>query len=475
MGYKTTTIRLAPFSDKYKQYFERSKTARINVLEGAIRSGKTILNICAFSNYIDNHRSGGNFIASGISAGTAWEILAEGRGHSSANGEYGAPQGFGLLYMFAGRCRKTKIKNSDALVIKNSRGKLCRIMFVGAKNNGCFEPIRGLSIAGWIATELENHSTREGNDFIGFMFGRLLGAPDGKMFFDLNPSYPTNKMYTSYLDYYGRVDSAGYLGDEYNYLKCGIFDNAAFTKEQVEATLRLYQDKNSVMYKRDILGERACSSGLIFTGFASEQNKWVVSDLKTFASAITPQFISVGVDFGGCGSNTTFVATLVYNNYGGLLVVADDKIDMSSGLSDVDEFRSRLKDFIVFVNALMKGIAEVRYIFGDNADTVMVNEIRKVVRVLNLANQIRVQGCFKATIKERIKAKGALMSSNAWRVYRQASNVINSTATQVWNSDDGHEDERLDDGSVDIDTADAEEYSWSTFLKKLIDRSRRSD
>ena len=62
MSNMVQTIRLAPFSPKYVEYFNRSKTARINVLEGAIRSGKTILNICAFTNYLENHKHGGNFI-----------------------------------------------------------------------------------------------------------------------------------------------------------------------------------------------------------------------------------------------------------------------------------------------------------------------------------------------------------------------------------------------------------------------------
>ena len=466
MSNMVQTIRLAPFSPKYVEYFNRSKTARINVLEGAIRSGKTILNICAFTNYLENHKHGGNFIASGVSAGNAWEILAECRGHNSEDGKYGAPSGYGLMYMFAGRCKKTKVKHSDALAIRNRYGKECRVIFVGAKNRGCIEAIRGLTISGWIATELENHSTDEGNDFIGFMFGRLLGASDGKMFFDLNPSYPTNKMYTDYIDYYGDPESPGYLGDEFNYLKCGIFDNAAFTKEQVEETLKLYKDKNSVMYQRDILGNRACAQGLIFTSFANNPSEWTIDNMFEYTKLVSPQFISIGVDFGGNGSNTVFVATLFYNNYQGIFILADDKIDMSTGTSNSLEFRERLQDFISLVKGY--GIAPIKFIFGDSADTVMCNDIKYVVKHMGMANQIRVKGSVKLTILERIHAKSLLLASRHWFVYKAAKNVIGSTATQVWDSREGHEEERLDNGSVDIDTADAEEYSWSCFLQQLV-------
>lgn len=463
---KKQSIRLAPFSQKYIEYFNRSKEAKINVLEGSIRSGKTILNICAFVNYLDNHESGGNFIASGVSAGVAWEILAECRGHSSEDGKYGAEHGFGLLYMFGGRCKKTKIKHSDALVIKNRKGKECRIIFVGAKNRGCIELIRGLTIAGWLATELENHSTDDGNDFIGFMFGRLLGAPDGKMFFDLNPSFPTNKMYTEYLDPYGDPNSEMYLGEDYNYLKCGLFDNAAFTKKQIEDTLRLYKDKTSVMYQRDILGNRACAQGIIFQSFAKTPGEWIVNDLSSFLADKTPQFISIGVDFGGNGSDTSFVATLFYNNYHGVVIIADDKIDMSSGSVNSFEFRDRLLNFLMSVIAI--GVAQIRYIYCDSADTVMKNDVKWVWKQLKMANSCRIIGSKKDKIRNRINCKNILISSKHWHVMKNCVNVINSTSTQVWDSRDGHEDERLDNGSVDIDTADAEEYSWSAFMDKLI-------
>ena len=42
-------------------------------------------------------------------------------------------------------------------------------------------------------------------------------------------------------------------------------------------------------------------------------------------------------------------------------------------------------------------------------------------------------------------------------------NVIKSTATQLW--DPQNPDRRLDNGTCDIDTADAEEYAWERFIK----------
>ena len=451
------SIRLAPFKPQYVEYIKKSDTSFINVLEGAIRSGKTIVNLIAFSRYLDQHKSGGIFVASSTTSGLAWEILAECRGHNSLDGKYGAEQGFGLLYLFGGRCRRTKIKGSPALEIINKQKQKCSIVFVGAKNKGCVEAIRGLSIAGWIGTELENHSTEEGDDFVGFMFGRMMGASDGKCFLDLNPSYPSNKMYTEYLDKFEKNEEISY-----NYLKCGIFDNSAFTREQVEQILALYTDKASVMYKRDILGERAAASGCIFGMFAMDKDKWLIKDLDNLPKSA---FISLGIDFGGNGSNTAFVATIISRDYKYVMPLLDDEIDMSNQENaTVGVYRTRLEEFINKVKSLNTNIP-ILYAYCDSADTVMVNETVLLLR--KISSQTRVHGCSKRTIKERIKLKSALISTMHWKVYHLCTYIIKSTSEQVWNSKEGHQDERLDDGSCDIDIADAEEYSWSAFYDKL--------
>jgi hypothetical protein len=454
---KQKSIRIAPFKDKYLDYLNKCESYEINCLEGAIRSGKTIVNLIAFSHYIDNHSTGGIFVASSTTSGIAWEILAECKGHQSEDGKYGADQGFGLLYLFKGRCKRTKLKGSPAIEIINKKKKKCSILFVGAKNKGSIESVRGLTISGWIATELENHICVDGDDFLGFMFGRLMGASECKIFLDLNPSYPTNRMYTEYLDEFIKKDDVSF-----NYCKCNIEDNPAFTRKQIDKTLALYKDKNSIMYKRDILGERAAASGCIFSSFATIPNNWVLDDLSTLPSN---SFITLGIDFGGNGSNTGFVATIISWDFKHVVPIVDDEIDMSNqDNATVGVYRERLRLFIEKVKALNTGY-NILYCYCDSADTVMVNETRILLR--KVSPTTRVYGCSKRTIKERIKLKSAMMSTKHWQVYKDCKYIINSTATQIWNSKVGHEDERLDDGTCDIDIADAEEYSWSAFYDKL--------
>ena len=66
-----------------------------------------------------------------------------------------------------------------------------------------------------------------------------------------------------------------------------------------------------------------------------------------------------------------------------------------------------------------------------------------------------------------------LLSRDHWLVSDNCKYVIGSTETVVWDGRTGHEDERLDNGTTDIDIADAEEYSWSAFMDKIIQRNQK--
>lgn len=102
---KSSTIHPA-FGDKHKEYIRNATRCIISVAEGAVRAGKTIDNIAAFATMINK--------------GTPDRIhLATGSTAANAKLNIGDANGFGLEYLFRGRCRWTKYKGNEALVIKS--------------------------------------------------------------------------------------------------------------------------------------------------------------------------------------------------------------------------------------------------------------------------------------------------------------------------------------------------------------------
>ena len=454
----TSQMNVKPFSDRYVAYYNKCFINRLNCLEGAYRAGKSVINIFSFANYIE-YCVDKIHLVSGATASTARLNVAD-------------CNGLGLKYIFRGRCKAGKYEGNECLRISTKKGEKI-IIFVGGSQSDSYKKIQGLSFGSWLSVEVANlYISDDEKCFIDMALSRLTQSKDQKIWWDLNPVYPSHKVYTKYLDVYEEMQRNGKYFGGYNYMQCSLFDNTALGEKEIMNFLSNYPDKESMEYQRYILGNRACAEGIIFSSFAKEPNLWIVDDIDEYLKVNAKMFISIGVDFGGNGSDSTAVATLISNNYKDIIPIKDDALKMKGGEMDAQDFHDFFKDFIE--RLMLLNVAPVRYVWGDCADPVMINEIRNVVKELRLANQVRVLDCKKHTIKERIDTKKVLMAKGHWKVYKDSINVISSTKLQVWDNREGHEDERVDNGSKTgegvgvIDIADAEEYSWSGFLDKLI-------
>lgn len=263
---KTRTINPV-FGEKHKAYIQRAMRCTISVAEGAVRAGKTIDNIAAFAALIEK--------------GTPDRIhLATGSTAANAKLNIGDANGFGLEYIFRGRCRWTKYKGNEALVIKSHRRDYV-VIFAGGAKADSFKKIRGNSYGMWIATEINLHH----EDTIKEAFNRQLAARLRRVFWDLNPSSPGHWIYQNYIDRFPER-----LGGQYNYQHFTIRDNATITDARL-AEIESQYDVNSIWYRRDILGARCIAEGLVYPMFDHERNVtsergglgryWISSDYGT--------------------------------------------------------------------------------------------------------------------------------------------------------------------------------------------------
>lgn len=238
------TTELHPmFSERHREYIRTAVRSTISVAEGAVRAGKTIDNVAAFSTLIER--------------GTPDRIhLATGSTAANAKLNIGDCNGFGLEHIFRGRCRWTKYRGNEALVIK-SHGRDYVVIFAGGAKADSYKKIRGNSYGMWIATEINLHHI----DTIREAFNRQLAARLRRVFWDLNPSSPGHFIYREFIDRF-----AEQLGDRYNYAHFTIRDNLTITPERLREIEAQY-DTTSIWYRRDILGERCAPEGLVYQCF----------------------------------------------------------------------------------------------------------------------------------------------------------------------------------------------------------------
>ena len=431
----SATIPFKPFSKKQREYILAARDNTFNFAEGAVRSGKTICNVVAFALAL-NKSPDKLHLATGVTLAAACLNI-------------GDCNGFGLEHIFRGRCRWGKFKNNTCLFIKSDTGEKI-VIFSGGGKSDSYKKIRGNSYGMWIATEINKHYiSPDGDCFIKEAFNRQLASSYRRVFWDLNPDYPTHPVYTEYIDKYRNI------GMDVNYRLFTMRDNLAISEERRREIERQY-DKDSVWYKRSILGERIAAEGLIFGNFASDPKKWTVD-----APPRNGDFISIGCDYGGNLSKTVFVATLILKNMKGVCVLEAKKLEGKKGEISPDTVE---REFISFYKMLVeKYDYPVRYAFMDSEGQYLTNGVIAACRKAGI--KLPIGDCRKVRITDRIACKAKMLSEGRWKVTEWCKEVINSTSQLLW--DAKNPDRRLDNGTVDVDTADAEEYSWERFMAGL--------
>ncbi|WP_432352991.1 terminase large subunit domain-containing protein [Anaerotruncus rubiinfantis] len=245
-----------------------------------------------------------------------------------------------------------------------------------------------------------------------------------------------------------------------------IYDNPYLPAEVIANLEREYT--GTVFFDRYIRGLWVAAEGLIYRQFADNPTRWI----KCFSGKTERDkyladvdFVSVGVDFGGNRSLTTFVATAVHRGYSKLTVLQDHHIAGGKGEIDADQVN---REFIAFVRRLQNDFPSLRikYCFADSEAQYLINGLRKAIRAAGLPLQIGDSA--KYEIVQRIICTTTLLNQNRLFLLDGCDLVKGGLESAVWDANHPDKDIRLDNFSTDIDILDAFEYSWERFMRKLL-------
>lgn len=426
------------FGEKHKEYIRKCKDNTINVAEGAVRAGKTIDNVFAFAMDLEQ---------------TPDKIhLATGSTAANAKLNIGEANGFGLEHIFRGRSRWGKFKGNECLFVSTVTGEKI-VIFAGGAKADSFKKIRGNSYGLWIATEINLHH----DNTIKEAFNRQLMAEYRKIYWDLNPSKPKHWIYTDHIDLYQEKQNKDELVGGYNYQHFTIFDNMNLTEQRIKEIVSQY-DPSSIWYLRDIEGKRMIAEGLIYKTFA-ENNKRYFIPLDE-AKKLLYEHIQIGVDFGGNESKHTFVATGVTAGYKHLIALTSEKHDANI---DPDELSSK---YVEFVYRVLNTFKRVDRAYADSAEQVLIRGLKSKSKKERL--NVVIRNSIKNPINDRIRLVQSLIAQDRFYYTEQAETVREALNEAVWDKSNEMEIVRLDDGTSDIDTLDAFEYSFERYIRQLM-------
>ena len=261
-----------------------------------------------------------------------------------------------------------------------------------------------------------------------------------------------------------------------------IFDNPYLPEEFVEQLCKEYE--GTIYYDRLILGRWKRAEGSIYKKFADDPEVFrceIVDQITGDAKykQIRQQdivSIEIGLDFGGNKSGHSFVARGYTDDYRLVIGIMSKRIMAKDENEDID---SNMLDklFCEFVQEVIEKYSmidrygdNVRYcnvetVYYDNAETVLGNSIRNAVE--KRFPWISVKKARKATINDRIRCTVKLMGADRFFITKDCESLKTAFSDAVWDKD-VKEDERLDDGSTDIDSLDAFEYTIERDMKYLI-------
>ena len=247
------------------------------------------------------------------------------------------------------------------------------------------------------------------------------------------------------------------------YCQTSTIDDNPFLPSEFVANLKT-EYAGTVYYTRFILGQWAAAEGIIYRPFAdsiaSNDNRF----LWPAEHELRPFRVYIGVDFGGNGSQHAFVATGVLPGYRGVVALCSERIAAKG--TDVVFLQKR---FVQFVEAVFIRWGEIHAVFCDSAEQVLKNSLRAALlptRFRWLAE--RVYNAKKIEIHDRIRTTAALMGGGRFWYMPEAGSVRDALSTALWSGKHPGKDERLDDGSTDVDTLDGFEYTIERDYKRYL-------
>lgn len=242
-----------------------------------------------------------------------------------------------------------------------------------------------------------------------------------------------------------------------------IFDNPYLPKEYVQNLCKEYE--GTVYYDRYIEGLWKRAEGSIYRRFADNPDSFIKKpDIEHISR------IDIGVDFGGNKSGHSFVATAKYVN-GEVQPVMSRRYINKDYPQGIDA--NVLADiFVEFLDEVVEKYGMPSHVYWDNAETVLGQTIYNACK--GRYPQIKVVQALKKRIKDRIDYTIRLMGAGLFSLTDDCKTLSTALQEAVWN-EKSMEDERLDDGTSDIDTLDAFEYTIerdinAKTLKRLSER-----
>ena len=406
--------------------FMLNDDVRINLLTGSVRSGKTYISLLKWAVFV-----GSMPIDS--------EFLMTGKTLTSLNRNC-----LGLLQTLVGDNFKYSISAKKGTLFGRT------IWLEGASDERAESKIRGMTLAGAYIDEL----TQLPFGFYTMLLSRL-SVKGAKLYATTNPDTPSHWVKTDIIDN-NELDKKVW---EFKF-----DDNVILKKENEEYFENLkkeYRSMGDVFFQRFILGLWVVAEGLIYKQFNDNKQLFIKDKaVDDNGNKINFLIISIGIDYGATQGQTTFKCSGITPFFKEVWTLGEVNLQ---GLFTPDDI---YKKFEEFYKSIVSQYGKVTHCWGDwgSLGQTLTFGLNRYLQQHSIP--IQVEDCIKGTILDRIYLDQLLFAQRRRFILSDCKYLIRAYEEAVW--DDKQADTRLDDGTSDIDSLDASEYSIYPFYDKLV-------
>lgn len=390
------------------------------IADGAIRSGKTIACICSFLMWSMENFTGQNFIIAGKTIGTLRKNVI--------TPMLDILNAWGVEYYY---------NRSENYILIGSNTYYC----YDANNESSQDKIQGLTAAGAYADEVALFP----RSFTDQMVGRC-SVEGRKIFLNCNPGSKKHYINQEYI--LKAKEKQAY------HLHFVMRDNLTLSEDM----LRQYESMfDGIFYRRYIKGEWCAAEGLCYPMFADNEEKYIIDDEWLKEHPI--MYGTIGVDFGGTKSGHAFCYVGFTPGYKDVVIIRDYYRKERISPTQLES------DFIDFVRTV-----QAKYpcyeCYCDNAEQTLMAGLEKVA--INARVGISIINATKAPINDRIAFTNSMIAQARFHIHERCTATIDALESAVYDDDQETKDVRLDDGSTNIDSLDAMEYTTERLMEDII-------
>lgn len=400
-----------PFGRKSLEFIKTpvSEDARINILEGSVRSSKTVTMIPKWLMYI-KHGPPGLLLIVGVSKDTVYDNILRDLFDTLGEGNYKYNRQTGDLSIFG---RDLKI--------------------IGAKDDGAEKYLRGKTLAGAYVDEL----TLIPEKFFKQLLNRL-SIKGAKLYATTNPDTPSHYIFTEYISDQEKIDS-GLV----RVIHFELDDNPNLDEDYKRDIAKSY---SGLFYKRFILGLWVLGEGSIYDMWTDDN----LYDSLPFHinDPAHPYDRDIAVDYGT--QNPMVFLDIFYDGHG---VYIEDEYYYAGKKSQAQKTDSQYADDLV------------KFCQGKNIGQIIVDpSAASFIAELKLRG-FRVKPADNEVL-DGIRLMASMIQLRMLKVNRRCSNFIREISSYVWDEKAALRGEERPIKQNDH-TMDAARYYCKTKIKKI--------